>query len=138
MSFRPIFEGWDISGRLSRHVRKTFSGIGLNKDVSGAHALVSGLRTRLAEQNLDTETGRAAFADSVAQSVGSELGLETTIHPLIDHLAQLVDDLVYDEGWFALPDLASDFDLTRSELWELEDQLNGLKPFLIICRKQTR
>jgi hypothetical protein len=130
MSFRPILEGWDISGRLKRRVRKTFTGIGLNNDVSGAHALIAGLRATLAKQNLDTQQGRVAFADAVAQSVGSELGLETIDHPLIDHCSQLVGDLVHDEGWFALPDLKSELDLTRSELWELEDQLKRVETIL--------
>ena len=130
MSFRSILEGWDISGRLKRHLRKTFAGIGLNNDVSGAHALIAGLNARLAEQHLDTEQGRSDFANSVAQSVGSELGLATTDHPLIDHFTQFVDDLVQDEGWFALPDLMSEIDFTRSELWELEDQLKRVETIL--------
>ena len=130
MSFRPILEGWDISGRLKRRVRKTFAGIGLNNDVSGAHALVAGLKARLAEQKLDTEQGRSDLANSVAQSVGAGLGLDTIDHPLIDHFAHFVDDLVQDEGWFALPDLVSEIDLTRSELWELEDQLKRVESIL--------
>ena len=112
MSFRPIFEGWDISGRLKRRIRKTFSGIGLNKDVSGAHALVAKLRARLTDKNLVTEQGRAAFANSVAQSVASELGLELSDHPLIDHCALFVETLIEDEGWFAIPDFESQLDLT--------------------------
>lgn len=130
MSFRPILEGWDISGRLKRRVRKTFAGIGLNNDVSGANVLVAGLNARLAEQNLDTEQGRSDFANSVAQSVGAGLSLDTIDHLLIDHFAQFVDDLINDEGWFTLPDLVSEIDLTRSELWELEDQLKRVETIL--------
>ena len=130
MSFRPIFEGWDVPGRLKRRVRKTFKGIGLNKDVGGAHALAASLSAKLAEQNLDSEHGVVDFCTSIAEAVCLDLGIQTADHPLIDHVARFIDELAYQEGWFALPDLSSEIEFTRSELWELEDQLKRVETLL--------
>ena len=67
MSFRPIYEGWDVPGRLSRSIRRTFSGIGLNQDVGKAHRLTLSVADKLRAHSVDTTEGHRAFAEAVVQ-----------------------------------------------------------------------
>ncbi len=124
MSFRPIYEGWDIPGRLSRQVRKKFFGIGLNRDVESAISFSEEISQKLEHNNLATTEGIEEFASETASEALVTLGLvNADNHPLQQHLTQLLSSLIAYEGWFALPRQGSDFPEQRSELWELEDQL---------------
>ena len=121
MSFRPIYEGWDIPGRLSRSLRKRFAGIGLNRDVAAASQLIERIEVKLAAFDLHTDDRRLAFAVSVAE-------VATYEHPEVDerfiaHVANILSEIIAYEGWFSLPEPSSIVDLRRSELWELEDHL---------------
>lgn len=131
MSFRPIYEGWDIPGRLSRRIRKTFSGIGLNRDVDGAYVLREAVvKKLLAEHELDSAEGLEQFAHGVASGVATEFGISSSDHPLIDHWQQFIEIVADGEGWFILPQLETDFELTRSELWEIEDQIKRVETII--------
>ncbi|MDA4845229.1 type IV secretory system conjugative DNA transfer family protein [Hoeflea poritis] len=126
MSFRPIFEGWDIPGRVSRSIRRTFAGIGLNRDTRGAHTLSEALRWKLRARSLDTEAGRYAFAVAVADGVIVDCGGQIE-SPFRDHLAAIMFDVIDYEGWFAVPDFSATIELNRSDLWKLEDQLKRVE-----------
>lgn len=130
MSFRPLYEGWDTPGKLSRRIRKTFSGIGLNRDVQGALGLKEAIASDLAEQNLDTDDGLERFAQDIALSAAEDLGVASDDHPLVAHCRELVLDLIHYEGWFSLPDLDTQIELQRSELWEHEDHLKRVETIL--------
>ena len=123
MSFRPIYEGWDIPGRLSRQVRKGFAGIGLNRDVAAAEALARSIASKLQSHELDTEDGQFDLADRIAVKTTDRLGSDDPDCPFVDHLADFMAELMAYEGWFALPASSTFSDLTRSELWQLEDHL---------------
>ena len=123
MSFRPIYEGWDIPGRLSRQVRKGFAGIGLNRDVAAAEALAHSIASKLHTQDLATEEGQLDLADRIAVATAQRLGSNDSESPFVDHLADFMAELMAYEGWFALPASSTFSDLTRSELWQLEDHL---------------
>ncbi len=129
MSFRPIYEGWDVPGRLSRKVRQTFTGIGLNKDLRGAATLAEQVRHKLQQQSLTESDGQFAFAESiVAQALKDLVDGDPANHPLRDHLTTVFTDLIHFEGWFAVPnDFDTDGSPTRSELWELEDHLKRVE-----------
>ncbi|MCP4407601.1 MAG: ATP-binding protein, partial [Gammaproteobacteria bacterium] len=126
MSFRPIYEGWDLPGRVSRSIRRTFAGIGLNRDTHGAHSLSEAVRNKLQTHNLDTDVGRHTFALSMADTVIADCGGQAD-GSFRDHLAAIMADLIDYEGWFALPDFAATIELNRSDLWELEDQLKRVE-----------
>ena len=121
MSFRPIYEGWDIPGRVSRSVRRTFAGLGLNRDLVAARTLTKRVQQKLAQHELHSPAGCLAFAESVVQVAMEEYA---DVDPrFIHHLTNILNDIVIYEGWFALPEFTTVTDLTRSELWELEDHL---------------
>ena len=125
MSFRPIYEGWDVPGRVSRSIRRTFAGLGLNRDLDAARTLTEGVRRKLHQRKLDSPTGQLAFAESVAEAA-------TDKYPSVDpqfirHLTDILNDIIIYEGWFALPAPNTVTDLTRSELWEMEDQLKRVE-----------
>lgn len=127
MSFRPIYEGWDVPGRLSRSIRRTFAGIGLNRDVGGAHTLSHAILQKLHARDLDSPDGQRVFAERIADDVISVYGSSDADHPFGDHLAKVVAEILAYDGWFALPEFAGNIELTRSELWELEDQLKRVE-----------
>lgn len=127
MSFRPLYEGWDIPGRLSRSVRRTFAGIGLNRDLEGARGLAEAVRTKLENQNLDTNDGQAALAREIADGVVRGSIDDDDAHPFREHLTAILSDIMAFEGWFALPSSSSVSELTRSELWQIEDQLKRVE-----------
>ena len=125
MSFRPIYEGWDLPGRLSRSIRRTFTGIGLNKDIGTARSLTHSVADKLRAHSLDTSDGRRAFAEAVAR-----YALGATPEPdshFLRHLSDILLDLITYEGWFALSDPPVVSDLTRGELWEIEDQIKRVE-----------
>ncbi|MEM9360553.1 MAG: hypothetical protein AAGB04_30615, partial [Pseudomonadota bacterium] len=125
MSFRPIYEGWDLTGKVSRSIRRTFAGLGLNRDIAGARTLTEDVRRKLSLHRLDTPSGQREFADSV---VDTALQHHDQADPrLKDHLASILFDVALYEGWFALPKSTMIIDLSRSELWELEDQLKRVE-----------
>lgn len=126
MSFRPLYEGWDVPGRISRSIRRTFAGIGLRKDVQGAHQLANTVARKLQAQGLDTPQGQRAFADSIAQHVVEAHG-GAPDQPFCAHLGACVFDLALFEGWFAVPEFGSAIGLSRADLWELEDELKRVE-----------
>ena len=75
MSFRPIYEGWDIPGRLSRQLRKKFFGIGLNRDMASALSLSNEIVRKLERENLSTFEGQRAFASEIAAEAILAFGL---------------------------------------------------------------
>ena len=123
MSFRPIYEGWDIPGRLSRRVRQGFAGIGLNRDLTKAAKLIATIEQKLIEHNLADEEGQVELAYRIAASAAERLGSGNPNGRLVDHLTAIMADLIAYEGWFTLPPPTALSDLTRSELWQLEDHL---------------
>ena len=123
MSFRPIYEGWDVPGRLSRKVRQKFAGIGLNRDLGAARTLTDFVRQKLNRYRLDTEEGLADFARTIAEAAVDE----GTDEQFIDHLTNVIFDIIIFEGWLALPEPNNLADLTRAELWEIEDQLKRVE-----------
>ena len=127
MSFRPIYEGWDVPGRLSRKVRKGFAGIGLNRDLNAARGLAASIQIKLDEKGLSTEAGRFGFAIDVATGAMAAYGVDNPDNRFTRHLADIMADLIAYEGWFALPSLEALEGLTRSELWELEDHLKRVE-----------
>lgn len=122
MSFRPIYEGWDISGRLSRRVRKHFAGIGLNRDLGKAEALIASLERKLSVHDVADAGGQVELARRIAVAAATRLGAGDDSR-FVDHLAAIMADLITYEGWFTLPPPAALSDLTRAELWQLEDHL---------------
>ncbi|MEO9875137.1 MAG: type IV secretory system conjugative DNA transfer family protein [Anderseniella sp.] len=122
MSFRPIYEGWDIPGRLSRRIRQAFVGIGLNNDVRGAQQLVREIHTKLEERDLNTPAGQAAFASEiVVLAVGYRKADQIAF---TGHLTRIVYELIAHEGWFSIPKPEAIVGMSRSELWEIEDHLS--------------
>ena len=73
MSFRPIYEGWDIPSRLSRKVRSRFAGIGLNRDLVAAEKLADDIGRKLEASELASAEGQHAFAKAIALDVMEEL-----------------------------------------------------------------
>lgn len=126
MSFRPIYEGWDIPGRLSRKIRKRFAGIGLNRDLVAAVALAESIEGKLDALGLASEDGQLDFAYRIAAAAVEGLGAHEPGR-FSDHLAAIMADLIAYEGWFALPAPSSLDDLSRSELWALEDHLKRVE-----------
>ncbi len=122
MSFRPIYEGWDIPGRLSRQVRSTFSGFGLNRDQIGAERQAETLWQRLLELDLASPEGQARFANSITEAALERFDGDAA-EDFRDHLSAIFARLMAYEGWFAVPDFATLPKLARSELWQVEDQL---------------
>lgn len=130
MSFRPIYEGWDIPGRMSRKIRKGFAGIGLNRDLHAANELAASIEAKLNGKGLDTEDGQFAFAFDIAKTAMEDFGIADRDSRFTRHLAEIMADLIFYEGWFALPSLQSLSDLTRSELWQLEDHLKRVETII--------
>jgi hypothetical protein len=126
VSFRPIYEGWDIPGRLSRAIRRSFAGIGLNRDLNAALDRAEAIKSKLAAARLDSEDGQRAFAGRVATAVLAAYHDGEPNEAFLDHLTEVVANLVRYEGWFAVPDLAQLSDLSRSELWQVEDHLKRI------------
>lgn len=127
MSFRPIYEGWDLPGRLSRKIRTGFAGIGLNRDLNAASELAASIETKLAAKGLTTESGQFEFASDIARSVMMDFGVDDPDNRFTQHLTRITSDIISYEGWFALPPVHSLTDLARSELWELEDHLKRVE-----------
>lgn len=123
MSFRPIYEGWDVPGRVSRHLRQRFFGFGLNRDQAGAARQAEAIWQTLKEKELDSAAGQAALAESMAAAALARLGADTEATPFRKHITDILADLMVYEGWFAVPDFATLPKLSRSELWQIEDQL---------------
>ncbi len=121
MSFRPIYEGWDIPGRLSRQVRKRFAGIGLNRDLKAAADLITTIEHKLVAHGLADIDGQDGLAKRIAVITCEQLSIDN--QSFISHLTNIMADLIYYEGWFALPTASTLEDYTRSELWQLEDHL---------------
>ena len=131
MSFRPIYEGWDIPGHLSRQIRKKFFGIGFNRDVASAVSLSEEITRKLERQNLSTIDGLQAFASEVAVEALADIGVvDASQHPLHQHLTNLLLSLIEYEGWFALPRQGSNFPEQRSELWAIEDQIKRVQTII--------
>ena len=127
MSFRPIYEGWHLRGKLSRNIKKNFSGIGLNRDLHAATVVAERIRQKLESQELDTGAGQHAFAEIVAEAVIHQLGGDPDDNRFADHLADVMASVIAYEGWFELPDFASEPELTRGELWQIEDALGRVE-----------
>jgi len=127
MSFRPIYEGWDLPGRLSRKIRTGFAGIGLNRDLNAANSLAASIEAKLIAKGLATETGQFKFASDIATAAMQDFGIDDPDNRFTRHIAKIVANLISYEGWFALPSLQSLNDFTRSELWELEDHLKRVE-----------
>nr|WP_306263974.1 type IV secretory system conjugative DNA transfer family protein [Pararhizobium sp. IMCC3301] len=123
MSFRPIYEGWDVPGHVSRHLRQRFSGFGLNRDQAGAVRQAEAIWQTLIEKELDSAAGQAALAESMASAALERLGADTETTPFRTHITDVLADLIVYEGWFAIPDFTNPPKLSRSELWQIEDQL---------------
>ena len=66
MSFRPIYEGWDIPGRLSRRVRRGFAGIGLNRALGKAGSLADTIEQKLVSHDLTSPGGQYQLAERIA------------------------------------------------------------------------
>jgi len=121
MSFRPIYEGWGVPGRLSRQIRRRFAGIGLNRDLGAAIALTESIAGKLQIHDLASLEGQQALAERMAVATVVRLGGSNGC--FADHLADIMADLIAYEGWFLLPDTSSLEGLTRAESWSLEDHL---------------
>ena len=130
MSFRPIYEGWDIPSRLSRKVRSRFAGIGLNRDLVAAEKLADDIGRKLEASELASAEGQHAFAKAIALDVMEELGADDPDGAYAAHLTETIGELIGYEGWFALPDVAELGDLARSELWQLEDHLKRVEAII--------
>lgn len=130
MSFRPIYEGWDMPGRLSRKIRKGFAGIGLNRDLGTALALAASIQTKLEAHRLDSAEGHLALANRIGAECLRAFGASDADGRFGQHLVSVIADLITYEGWFALPALDSLSDLTRSELWALEDHLKRVEAII--------
>ncbi|MFZ1813099.1 MAG: type IV secretory system conjugative DNA transfer family protein [Rhizobiaceae bacterium] len=129
MSFRPIYEGWDVPGRLSRQVRGTFAGWGLNRDQRGAEQQAETLWQRLVDLELAGPDGQARFAEHIVASTLSHFDADEDCAFGV-HLRTILASLIAYEGWFAVPDFASLPKLARSELWQIEDQLKRVAAIL--------
>lgn len=127
MSFRPIYEGWDLPGRLSRKIRVSFAGIGLNRDLKAAGELAASIETKLDAKNLSTSFGQSAFAFSIARTAMTDFRIDDPGHRFTRHIADIMTNIIDYEGWFARPSLQSLADFKRSELWELEDHLKRVE-----------
>ncbi|WP_457936141.1 type IV secretory system conjugative DNA transfer family protein [Mesorhizobium sp. 10J20-29] len=127
MSFRPIYEGWDLSGRLSRKVRRSFAGIGLNRDLDAARTLAASIEDKLDAHGLLDSEGGLAFANHIVAAAMAAFDVADAETPFGQHLASVMADLIVYEGWFALPSLEPLPELTRAELWELEDHLKRVE-----------
>ncbi|MEM5471933.1 type IV secretory system conjugative DNA transfer family protein [Hoeflea sp. AS60] len=130
MSFRPIYEGWNLPGRLSQKIRTGFAGIGLNRDLKAAMDLAASIEARLIAKSLTTDTGRIEFAFHVSRTAMMNFGVDEPDHRFTRHITEFMADLISYEGWFALPALGSLSELTRSELWELEDHLKRVETII--------
>lgn len=125
MSFRPIYEGWDIPGRLSRQLRQRFAGIGLNRDCKAATNLISTIEDKLITHELFGQEGQFKWAERITLATCEPLGICN--HSFIEHLTGIMAHLITYEGWFALPAEDTLKDLSRSELWQLEDHLRRVE-----------
>lgn len=130
MSFRPIYEGWDIPGRLSRKIRTGFAGIGLNRDLNAARELAASIEAKLEAKLLATTFEQSVFASEIATAAMSEFGLDDPGHRFTRHLTQIMTAIIGYEGWFALPSLQSLTEFTRSDLWKLEDHLKRVETII--------
>jgi len=128
MSFRPIYEGWDLPGKLSRTIRQKFHGIGFNKDIAAAQTLSGKITQKLKQHDLADHEGQRKFAGEIASDVLHAYGIEEVdTHPFHDHMASISFAIADYEGWFLLPQSGSDFPDTQTELWEIEDQLKRIE-----------
>ena len=127
MSFPPIFEGWDFKGRGSRRIRKTFSGFALNRGIHDALQSAQAIETKLAAHGLDTADGQYAFATSVVEAAFSEIDAGAEFQA---HLANCLADIIAYEHWFTIPQFDAATDLTKSDLWEIEDQLKRVEAII--------
>ena len=125
MSFRPIYEGWDIPGRLSRQLRHRFAGIGLNRDLKAAADLITAIEQKLISQRLADKAGQYDLAKRIAVTACEQLYIDN--QSFVSHLTNIMANLIHYEGWFALPIASTLEDYTRSELWQLEDHLRRVE-----------
>jgi len=130
MSFRPIYEGWDLPGRLSQKIRTGFAGIGLNRDLKAAMDLAASIEAKLNARGITTESGKIEFAFHISRTVMINFGIDDPDHRFTRHITEFMAGLISYEGWFALPSLGSLSELTRSELWELEDHLKRVETII--------
>ncbi|MFN3889605.1 MAG: type IV secretory system conjugative DNA transfer family protein [Beijerinckiaceae bacterium] len=127
MSFRPIYEGWDLPGRLSRKIRRGFAGIGLNRDLNAAASLAASITAKLEAKGLASEDGEFALAQDIVAAAFEDYPAADCDNRFGRHLAAITAELIAYEGWFRLPSIESLSGLTRSELWELEDHLKRVE-----------
>ena len=59
----------------------------------------------------------------MAAAALARLGADREATTFREHITVILADLMVYEGWFAVPDFATLPKLSRSELWQVEDQL---------------
>ncbi|MCA9860503.1 MAG: hypothetical protein KC438_12310, partial [Thermomicrobiales bacterium] len=98
--------------------------------MEGARSLSDQLEGRLRSCDLATPSGQRAFAERIAEAAIHRFSSDADCPGFMDHLATVVLAIADYEGWFTIPRFRSYSDLSRAELWEMEDQLKRVEAIL--------
>lgn len=127
MAEYPIWRGWGLWDRLGRSLRQSFRSLRLSKEAKRVWGRYESLRTGIAKAGLESPAAQQNLAWQIAvDTLQVLLPYEPDI-PLLPYMvptATCLHRLLAEEGYFvaslAPEDVAK---LSRSELWELDDDL---------------